>query len=100
LGQGNPLVQDRGMLRRSNAFRDVFQARRCARANSMRWCGRSFQLIGLILALSGCGRSLDRAALVFMNGAEPEPLDPALITAQASGRVAYALLEGLTAFDR
>ena len=51
-------------------------------------------------ALSGCGRSLDRAALVFMNGAEPEPLDPAIITAQSSGRVAYALLEGLTAFDR
>jgi len=34
-----------------------------------------------------------------MNGAEVEPLDPALITAQPSDRVAYALLEGLTAFD-
>lgn len=42
---------------------------------------------------------MDRADLVFINGAEPEVLDPALITAQASGRLAYALFEGLTSFD-
>jgi oligopeptide transport system substrate-binding protein len=51
------------------------------------------------LALCGCGRSLDRAELVFINGAEPELLDPVMITAQASSRVAYALFEGLTAFN-
>ena len=53
----------------------------------------------MLLAAAGCNRAMDRADLVFMNGAEPEPLDPALMTAQASGRVAYALFEGLTAFD-
>lgn len=42
---------------------------------------------------------MDRADLVFINGAEPEVLDPALITAQASSRLAYALFEGLTSFD-
>ena len=52
----------------------------------------------ILLALSSCNRALDRADLVFINGAEPELLDPALITAQATSRVAYALLEGLTIF--
>ena len=52
------------------------------------------------IALSGCGRRLDRAELVFINGAEPELLDPALITAQATSRVAYALFEGLVIFDQ
>lgn len=52
-----------------------------------------------VLVFSGCGRALDRAELVFVNGAEPEILDPALITAQSTGRIAYALLEGLTSFD-
>lgn len=47
----------------------------------------------------GCDRALDRADLVFMNGAESELLDPALSTAQATGRVMYALYEGLTAYD-
>ena len=42
---------------------------------------------------------MDRAELVLINGAEPEVLDPAMITAQATGRVGYAVYEGLTAFD-
>ena len=50
-------------------------------------------------ALCGCGRLPDRAELVFLNGAEPESIDPALITGQPDGRVANALFEGLTAFD-
>lgn len=53
----------------------------------------------LALALGGCGRLPDRAELVFLNGAEPESIDPALITGQPDGRVAYALFEGLTSFD-
>lgn len=60
------------------------------------WRGLAFFLL---VMLSGCGRRMDRADLVFINGAEPELLDPAVITAQSSGRVAYALFEGLTAFD-
>ncbi len=51
-------------------------------------------------ALGGCGRSLDRADLVFLNGGEPETLDPAVMTGQLEGRVAYALFEGLLAFDQ
>lgn len=52
-----------------------------------------------VVALSSCGRAPDRAELVFLNGAEPESIDPALITGQPDGRVAYALFEGLTSFD-
>ena len=51
-----------------------------------------------IVALAGCGREGGRADLVFINGSEPELLDPALITAQPSSRIAYALFEGLTIF--
>ena len=40
-----------------------------------------------------------RGELVFLNGAEPETLDPAIITGQPEGRIANALFEGLTAFD-
>jgi oligopeptide transport system substrate-binding protein len=54
----------------------------------------------LSIVLCGCGRSLDRAELVFINGAEPELLDPALVTAQATSRIAYALFEGLVIFDQ
>lgn len=50
------------------------------------------------LAVVGCDRGVGRADLVFINGSEPELLDPALITAQPSSRVAYALFEGLTVF--
>jgi oligopeptide transport system substrate-binding protein len=43
---------------------------------------------------------MDRADLVFLNGAEPETVDPALITGQPEGRIAYALFEGLVANDQ
>ena len=49
--------------------------------------------------LAACGPEAKRADLVFLNGAEPETLDPALITGQPEGRLAYALFEGLTSFD-
>jgi oligopeptide transport system substrate-binding protein len=48
----------------------------------------------------GCNRAMDRADLVFLNGAEPETVDPALITGQPEGRITYALFEGLVAFDQ
>lgn len=57
-------------------------------------------LLALLLTAVGCRRAMDRAELVFINGAEPELLDPVFSTAQATGRVIYALLEGLTAFDQ
>lgn len=56
--------------------------------------------LGLICGLTtGCGKGGHRADLVILNGAEPETLDPALITGQPEGRVANALFEGLTAFN-
>jgi oligopeptide transport system substrate-binding protein len=53
----------------------------------------------IILFLAGCGRNGDRADLVFINGAEPESLDPAIITGQPEGRIVNALFEGLCAYD-
>jgi oligopeptide transport system substrate-binding protein len=55
--------------------------------------------LGLVLGATGCRRALDRAELVVINGAEPELLDPVVANAQATGRIVYALLEGLLAFD-
>jgi oligopeptide transport system substrate-binding protein len=43
---------------------------------------------------------MNRADLVFLNGAEPESLDPAVITGQSEGRITAALFEGLTANDQ
>ena len=57
-----------------------------------------FPLLFLLLA-GGCAPTRDRADLVFLNGAEPETLDPALITGQPEGRIAGALFEGLTTFN-
>lgn len=53
-----------------------------------------------IAALAACGQNRERADLVFINGAEPETLDPAIITGQPEGRIANALFEGLLAFDK
>jgi oligopeptide transport system substrate-binding protein len=49
----------------------------------------------LLLLLAGCGRTLDRADVVIINGGEPESLDPALVTVQADLRLARGLFEGL-----
>ncbi|MFV0534503.1 MAG: peptide ABC transporter substrate-binding protein [Cumulibacter sp.] len=53
-------------------------------------------LIGL---LSGCDVVPPRADLVFINGAEPETLDPAIITGQPEGRIVNSLFEGLTTYN-
>src|SRR6201998_1896064 len=50
--------------------------------------------------LTGCDSPDSRADLVVLNGAEPESIDPAEITGQLDGRIAYALFEGLLHFDR
>jgi oligopeptide transport system substrate-binding protein len=60
---------------------------------------RSLIFAALAFFGASCSRVPDRADLVFLNGAEPESIDPAVITGQPDGRIAYALLEGLTAFD-
>ena len=58
-----------------------------------------FSFLALLLAglaLAGCGKNEPRADITIINGAEPESLDPAIITGQPDGRVAGALFEGLT----
>jgi oligopeptide transport system substrate-binding protein len=54
----------------------------------------------LALLLTGCSGRREKADLTLINGAEPETLDPALITGQPEGRVVNALFEGLLRFDR
>src|SRR6266853_816234 len=48
---------------------------------------RAIFILAAAALLGGCGRGLDRADLVFLNGAEPESIDPAVITGQPDGRV-------------
>lgn len=57
-------------------------------------------LLFLAGLLSGCEGRGPRADLVFVNGAEPETLDPAIITGQPEGRIVHALFEGLCTFNR
>jgi oligopeptide transport system substrate-binding protein len=62
-----------------------------------------FHRVALLLGAAlfqACQPQQPRADLVFINGAEPETLDPALITGQPEGRIAGALFEGLTVYDR
>src|SRR2546423_414165 len=54
-------------------------------------------LAGVVCA--GCGHNERRADLVILNGAEPESLDPAIVTGQPEMRVVLALFEGLARFD-
>src|SRR6185503_5550981 len=63
---------------------------------------RAFCFLGLLaatLVLTGCVRQAPRAESVIMNGAEPESLDPAVVTGQPDQRVVRALFEGLTRLD-
>ncbi|HEX4086628.1 MAG TPA: peptide ABC transporter substrate-binding protein [Chthoniobacteraceae bacterium] len=53
-----------------------------------------------VMCAAGCQRAMDRAEFVFLNGAEPETLDPSLITGQPESRIAGALFEGLTSFNQ
>lgn len=48
--------------------------------------------------LTSCSPTAKKADLTFLNGAEPESIDPAVLTGQLDGRVAYALFEGLMAY--
>jgi oligopeptide transport system substrate-binding protein len=49
--------------------------------------------------LSACARHEPPADITILNGAEPQSLDPVLLTGQADMRVAQGLFEGLTRFD-
>jgi oligopeptide transport system substrate-binding protein len=54
---------------------------------------------GMAILTAGCVRSNPRADLVIINGAEPESLDPAIVTGQPDLRVVSAMFEGLTRND-
>jgi oligopeptide transport system substrate-binding protein len=68
----------------------------------VRHCFRAFSacllptLLLPLLFAAGCTRNEPRADLVIVNGAEPESLDPAIITGEPDERVVTALFEGLT----
>ncbi len=49
--------------------------------------------------ITSCTRSEPGAELVIINGAEPESLDPAVLTGEADGRVALELFGGLTRYN-
>ncbi len=49
----------------------------------------------LAISLVACGESSKRADLVFIQSAEPETIDPGLVSDQVSMRVSSALFEGL-----
>jgi oligopeptide transport system substrate-binding protein len=75
--------------------------------NALFWNKRAFRfslttsLLFSVYALlsTGCTREQTRADLVILNGAEPESLDPAIITGQAEMRIVHALFEGLVRLD-
>jgi oligopeptide transport system substrate-binding protein len=50
--------------------------------------------------MAGCDPGGKRADMVILNGAEPESIDPAIVTGQLESRICYALFEGLLHFDR
>ncbi len=62
------------------------------------WTG-CFFLYCIVILPAGCLRREPAANLTILNGAEPQSLDPALLTGQADMRVAIGLFEGLTRFE-
>ena len=64
-----------------------------------RWRALGAALLGLPLLLSGCGKASVPADFTFVNGAEPQTLDPHLVTGQPEVRLCEALFEGLTGRD-
>lgn len=49
--------------------------------------------------MTGCNQRAKKADFIFINGSEPQTLDPALATGQIEMRLCNALFEGLTARD-
>lgn len=66
----------------------------------IRSCVAGASALLLLCLAAGCDSDDKRADLVILNGAEPESIDPAVITGQLDGRICYALFEGLLHFDR
>ncbi|MEO6845656.1 MAG: peptide ABC transporter substrate-binding protein [Chthoniobacterales bacterium] len=62
-----------------------------------RICFLALLALFALIGLTACHHQKP-ADLVMINGAEPETVDPAIITGQPEGRIANALFEGLTSF--
>jgi oligopeptide transport system substrate-binding protein len=56
-------------------------------------------LVGALLCAGGCGGREEPADLIIVNGAEPESLDPQIVSGQPEMRVVSSLFEGLTRFN-
>ena len=56
-------------------------------------------LLIALIGLGGCGGKEAPADFVWLLGAEPESIDPGLVTGQPGGRVARNIFEGLTYQD-
>lgn len=75
------------------------------RVNALSNFERAFRYIlaafgtAIVLFLPGCGHKERTADIIIVNGAEPESLDPAIITGQPDMRVVLSIFEGLTRFD-
>lgn len=63
------------------------------------FCRFAALLLALVSALSGCVGVDGKADLVIINGAEPDSLDPAIISTQTEMRIVKALFEGLTRLE-
>ena len=75
-------------------------SKRARRFGSLaRFCLFSCSWVSVWLCLSGCVRHEPPADLTIINGAEPESLDPAIITGQPELRAVQGLFEGLTRLD-
>jgi oligopeptide transport system substrate-binding protein len=55
--------------------------------------------LAVCVLISGCARREPPADVTIINGAEPESLDPAIITGQPDSRVVLGLFEGLLRLD-
>ncbi len=66
-----------------------------------RWKSRCLCLLTSLFSLlvAGCFRSEPPADLAIVNGAEPESLDPAIVTGVPEMRITKALFDGLTKLD-
>lgn len=63
---------------------------------------RTFLLLaalGIFSFLGACSKRPKDVDFIFINGPEPKSLDPAVITGQSDGRLAWNLFEGLTTRD-
>jgi oligopeptide transport system substrate-binding protein len=96
VAQACSLLYRRFSTCKGNAFtiRPTNPANRWNAHFASRLPGFTFLCLALFL-FTGCVRNERRADLVIINGAEPESLDPAILTGQADMRAAGALFEGL-----